>query len=415
MVIEKWEANFILIACPNSAKQDPWAQELARFCPWLKVVVVGNGATAYSAAMEQAHAYARAAVPFAMICHYEALWRIEGENKRGWLKLGCWDLLICDEAHMLKNRKAKFVAALRRMKAVGRLNLSGSVMSGAAEDLFVPWQMFQPKRYRSQWRDWNDPFLDVVEGDFGKVVVGPRLHRLADFRAALGECLTVRLAKDHLDIPAAHVVRHACRLLPAQKAVYHKVADDLLAELPDGSELATVDGAPLVSALRRVTGGIPAADGVGLLSGKLDAVMEVLLSAGDSQGVVFTWHKRPLYELQRRLLAAGVPVGIVCGDVAGAQREAAVDLFKRGGTQFLVATIKTLSAAVNLQNAGLVCMVEHSYDPVDNEQAIGRVVRQGQTAHASVHHFAVEDSVDDLQVLPVAVTKAELRRLVLGS
>lgn len=414
MIIDGWDANFVFIACPNSAKRDPWVDGLTRFCPWLQPVVVGNNAKARSRALDEAAERMDAGEPTALICHYEAIGLIEGSNKRGWNRLGRWDLKVCDEAHTLKSRAAKRTAAFRRLQSVGTLLLSGSVMSGAAESLFVPFQVMQPKRYRSQWRDWNDRFLEVVDGDFGQIVIGPKLHRLAEFRGELSESLVVRLAADHLDIPKPHVKDHHVTLTPLQARVYREVADDLMADLPDGDVIATTDGAPLVTALRRVTACVP--DGKGSYeSAKLDRCMELIEAAGDSQIVVFTWHKEPGYALIDRLAAAGIGAGLVNGDRSQAARAETVGLFKRGGLRVLVATMATLSMAANLQNASVVITLEESFDPIDNEQAIGRVVRQGQTVHASVHHIRALDSVDDLHVLPAGMAKTELRRLILGA
>lgn len=442
MIVDGWDANFVFVACPNSAKMKPWAKELARFCPWLKVFVVGNTPASRKAALDGAHARMQAGVPTALICHYQAIPLIEGANKRGWLRFGQWDLIICDEAHLLLNRTAKFTAAVRRLQRAGILFLSGSVMSGAAEKLFVPWQIAQPKRYRSQWRDWNDRFMESMTDDYGaRKIIGPALHRLPEFRAELGEILTVRLAKDYLDVPEANRVDRDLAMHPEQRRIYHQVADELFAELPDGGVIATIDGAPLRSALRRVTAGVgkPCAccngigrdadmdgqdtgrcvlcDGVGhggLLSAKHDAAMEDIVNAGDSQIVMFGWHKKTVRELHRRCLAAGISCGVIDGDVSNAERERIIDLFERGGYRVLAATIATLGTAANLQMASVVGMLEESDDPVDNEQAIGRVVRQGQRAHATVYRYRIADSVDDLSVSSNACSKSELRSLLLG-
>lgn len=441
MVIDGWQANYVFVACPNSAKMKPWAKELARFCPWLEVVVVGNSAATRTAALRTAQEHVDSGTPFALICHYQAIPLIEGPNKRGWAKLGTWDLLISDEAHLYKNRTAKFVGACRRLKAIGRLDLSGSVMSGRAEDLFVPYQMHMPQRYRSQWRDWNDRFMECVTDDYGvKNIIGPMVHRLPEFRAELGEILTVRLAKDYLSVPEARVVERDLTMRPEQGRAYRELADELLAKMPDDSTVATIDGAPLRTALRRVTAGVPlpcpackgtgtiwerreqrrrcsrcAGDGGGLLSAKHDAAMEDILNAGDSQIVMFGWHKKTVRELQRRCLDVHVPCGVIDGDVSGAERERTIALFERGGYRVLAATIATLSTAANLQFASVVGMLEESDDPVDNEQAIGRVVRQGQLAHATVYNYRIGASVDTMSVQANYSSKAELRKLVLGA
>ena len=417
MVAEGWGANFVLIVCPNSAKRDPWVEHLEMLTPWLKPLVVGNTPATRASALDEAHERLNAGEPTALICHYEAVPLIEkmgAKTVSGWRRFGRWDLLILDEAHLLKSRTAQRTAAIRRLSRVGTLMLSGSVMSGKAEDLFVPLQILQPKRYRSQWRDWNDPYLETIEDDYGNLqIVGPKLHRLTAMRAELGEVLVVRKAKDHLKVPAP--IEHDLHvdLYPEQRRVYHELADDLMAELPSGDTVYTVDGAPLMTALRRVTAGIAQEDG-SLLSRKIDRAMELIESGGDSQMLVFGWHKATVEELQRRCREKGIGCGLVNGDVPRAAREEAIDLHKRGGYRILAATISTLSTAANMQHCSAVIFLEESYDPVDNAQAVARVVRQGQPAHVNVYRIRARNTVDDLRVLPAAISKDAMRKLILG-
>lgn len=408
MVIDAFDANFNLIVCPNSAKAQ-WRRMLTGYCPWLDVVVIGNGAAARQSALEQARELASIDAPFALICHYEAVPLIEGANKRGWLSLGQWDLVVLDEAHQLKGRSAKRTAAIRRLKRAGVLMLSGSVMSGNPETLFVPLQILRPSKYRSKHRDWIAPYLQTVHNGFATEVVGVRPDRLEAMRAELGEVLVVRRAADHLDIPEPHVSNHDVLLHPEQRRVYDELARRLMAELPDGDIVSAIDGATLMSALRQVTGG------AGFdRSAKHDRAMEIILNAADTQLLVFTWHKAPGRELVRLCEEAGVPAGLVNGDVSAVARERVVQDFKDGKVRVLCATLSTLGVAANLQNAGAVVFLEESYDPIDNEQAVGRVVRQGQQVHASVHWIRAEGTVDG-RVLTKATTKQALRRLVLGA
>lgn len=425
MIIDGWPANFVFVACPSEAKFDPWVEHLERFCPWLHLVVIGHTAKDRAAALDDAKAHMDAGEPTAVICHFAAIPLIEGANKRGWLPLGRFDLLIVDEAHLLKGRAGKdskgnrhrtsaTVASLMRLKTVGHLLLSGSVMSGDASDLFQPWKLMERKRYRSQWRDWNDRFMEVIDGDYGQIVVGPSIPALGRFKAELGEKLVVREARDYLHLPEPRVKQYALKMTPEQRKAYHSLFDDYYAELPDGNIMEVEQGPALFTGLRRLTGGVPMPDGK-WSSAKLDAALRIVRDAGDSQIVVFSWHKALIEEFQRQCHVANVSCGLINGNVPQNDRRPILDLFKAGGYRVLAATIKTMSTAVNLQNASVVIMLEESYDPEDNKQAIARVHRQGQPASVSVHRLRCENTVDDLEVLPAFTTKAEIRRLVLGS
>lgn len=413
MVADAWGANFIVAVCPNSAKTRTW-KPAAALMPWVgEPIVVGNSAKTRESAVRAAQIRMDAGTPTLLIVHYQALGLLD------WAPLGTWDLIIFDEAHILKNPKAGFVKAALKVPTVSRLLLSGSVLDGDVEDLFIPMKALRPARYRRRWADWNDRFVDYAEGDFGRISLGARPYRIPELREELGSVLTIRRARDELDIPEPHVQRIALPMLAVQAKAYKELREKLFAELPDGDIIAANQGASLISALRRVAAGVPIEDGYA--SAKLDFIAETVTDGATTpvpgvggrpmQTVVFFWHKEPANQLAQRL---GTLAAIVHGDVPNARREAALEDFAAGRVRVLIATMATLSESVNLQNAGRVILAEHSWKPLHNEQSVDRVVRQGQTCHASVIHLTSEGTVDEINVLPVIKSKTLLRQLVIG-
>lgn len=430
MVADAYDANFILVVCPNSAKLRTWARA-AELLPWIEqVFVIGNTKKQRDTAMAGAAAAMDAGTPTMVIAHFEAFGSRKGERtkRNGEVEevrvplldfgpLGVLDLKIIDEAHRMKNPKAGFVQGLGRVHACSTLLLSGSVLDGDVEDLFLPAKTVRPKRYTRRWADWNDRFVDYAEGDFGKISLGARPHRLPELRAELGEWLTIRRASDELDIPAPHIDRVSLPMLPAQRKVYEQLVEELFAELPDGDIVTATAGAALLQKLRVVTGGVPLPGG-GVASSKLDYIEELVggakgLGVGGRpmQSVVFFWHRDPADQLAARL---GEQAVVVHGGVSNKRREERVEQFATGARRVLVATFATLSESVNLQMAGRVVLGEHSWKPLHNDQAIDRVVRQGQKAHAHVVHVTNSDTVDEVRVLPVVFSKEILRKLVIG-
>ncbi len=150
-----------------------------------------------------------------------------------------------------------------------------------------------------------------------------------------------------------------------------------------------------------------------LESAKIDKALDILDGARASQSVVFTWHRATAAETVRRCHDAGITVAPITGNESLAVRAASIEAFQRGELQVLVATIATLGVAANLQCAGQVVFIEESYSAEDNRQARDRVVRQGQTGTVCVHYIRAAGTADE-QVLASAVSKSELRRLVLG-
>jgi hypothetical protein len=417
MVMDGWDCNFVLIACPNSVKADPWLKDLPVYCPWLEPVVIGNSAKDRRAKFKYAKERMDAGEPTAVICHYEALalvGRMDRKAGTTWDKLGKFDLRIADEAHRLKNEKTAFTRAFRKIKAVGTLLLSGTCTDGEFEELFVPMQLMQPRRYTRRWDGgWNDKYGDYVDGDHGQLALGVKPHRLEELRTELSEVLVVRRAKDELDIPAPHVADISVEMRPEQRAVYDALLEDLFAELPDGEFVATTKGAGLVQALRTVTGGVPLPDG-GFASAKLDRLVDRYADIGKQQAVVFAWHRELAERAAARLQGAGHSAEFVHGGTSDKRLEGLVRAFHAGDLRIVVATIKKLGIGVNLQEAERVSFLENSWEPRDNEQARDRVVRQGQTAHVLHENYTCTGTADELRVLPRLLTKQLLRQLLVG-
>ncbi len=417
MVMDAWDVNFALIACPNGIKLDPWMKDLPVYCPWMEPVIIGNTAATRRSSFDYARARMDAGEPTAVICHYEALalvGKLDRKDGTTWRKLGRFDLKVADEAHRLKNEKTAVVRAFKKIDGVGTLLMSGSCTDGEFEDLFVPKQLMQPRRYTKRWEGgWNDKYGDYVEGDHGQLNLGVKPHRLEELRAEIGEDLVVRRAADELNIPDPHVHTIDCPLNPDQRKVYDGLVDDLFAQLPSGDYVVATTGASLVNALRQVTAGVEKKGG-GVSCSKLERLCERYADIGKQQRVVFCWHKAAAERAAAALCAMGLEAVYVHGGITGARREERVAAFMERRAQVIVATMGTLGVGVNLQQAGGVSFLEKSYRPLDNEQARDRVVRQGQLTHALVEYYQSPDTVDTLQVEPVLTSKTLLRQLLVG-
>ena len=72
------------------------------------------------------------------IIHYEALALID------WKKIPEWGMVVADEAHRLKNGKAKQTRAIKKIPTQRKLALSGTIIANHAEELFSPLQWLLP-------------------------------------------------------------------------------------------------------------------------------------------------------------------------------------------------------------------------------------------------------------------------------
>ena len=114
---------------------------------------------------------------------------------------------------------------------------------------------------------------------------------------------------------------------------------------------------------------------------KLDALVQVIKVREISQALVFTRTKIAADKLGRRLQKRGIQTGIIHGDKAQVERFAALDGFKQGKVQLLVATD---IAARGLDIVELPCVVNYElpYAPEDYIHRIGRTGRAGASGLA---------------------------------
>ena len=403
----------ILIVAPNSAKGTVWYPEVEKFFGNTHhIKLLPNNKTKRERAIREVEDWKDdGEYPVVLIVHYEALKIIAGKNKRGWEKLGKWKLIVCDEVHRIKNLRAQMTKALKKIQGHYKLGLSGSIIQNSVEELFSPLQWLFPQQYKSKWRDWNDRFLDYVEGGYAKVFVGIRPECLHQLRAELGVFMVYRRKEDELDMPERVDEDVKVELTIGQKKAYDELVAGCITKLDDETFVVADEGLPMLSKLRQIATGLDLLGGVAD-SSKLDYATELIADNEDEQFVVFSWYKAACEALAERLPDGEATT--VHGDVRQDVRDERIEAFKAGQHRILICTIATMGESQNFQNANNVIFLDRSWNPSDNTQAEDRVYRLGQDRKVTITHLIAKDTVDERRVSPVTLTKSVLRQILLG-
>jgi ATP-dependent RNA helicase RhlE len=124
-----------------------------------------------------------------------------------------------------------------------------------------------------------------------------------------------------------------------------------------------------------------------LLRGQADA-------AGQKLTIVFSRTKHGANKLAKSLCAAGFGADAIHGNKSQAQREKALDRFKRGLTPVLVAT-DVAARGVDVKDVGLVVNFDLPNEPEAYVHRIGRTARAGAEGRAV--SFCSEDELDFLR------------------
>lgn len=303
------------------------------------------------------------------------------------------ELLIVDEAHYVKNPKAKRTQAVME---VGRRTrycfmLSGTPMPNDAGELFVPLQLLRPDII--PWEYWG--FFRHFNKTY-QTPYGPRAYALRN-REELGELirqvmLRRSLGQVALDLPPLRIDLHR---LPRADKIAREDIEEAVENYRAEENRADTNG----SRLRRLLGGIKGPMIASLIS-------EELAADEYQQVVVMAYHHDTLNLFRERLAKFGV-AGFD-GSTPQAHREAEIERFNQNPeNRVFVAQQGAAGVAINLQAAHEIVLAEPDWNADANRQAIKRLHRIGQTEPVRARVFAVSGSLDE-GIMEAIVKKARM-------
>lgn len=327
-----------------------------------------------------------------------------------------WDTVLLDEAHYVKNRKAKWTRAIRRLRTDRLYLATGTPLPNWAHELYVIASLIRPgdPAFRSYWR-WIAEWFDTWEPGWGGVKVGDlRADRTwPEFRAAnLGDNYLARKRDDiRLDLPPMTVQTIEVGMGRAQRRAYDDLRRDFLALISEtGEEVVAWGHGSLVVKLLKVSTALEAEVGL-RSSGKMDALADLLRER--TRPTLVLCHFRSVAARCAEVAASvGLRALVLTGATPPHLRGRVVEQFQGGGADVLVGTLQVLGEGLTLTAADTCIFVERSWRPSLNEQASRRVHRIGQVRPVTVIHLVTERSIDQGMVgLLQAKTDQQIRAL----
>ena len=280
-------------------------------------------------------------------------------------------LLVVDEAHYVKNPRARRTGAVRDFIefAERTLFLTGTPMENRVDEFRTLVSHLQPKVAAK---------VSSLDG----------LAGAATFRAAVAPVYLRRNQTDVLqELPPRIETEEWVGFVGADFAAYRNaVAERNFMAMRQAAYLpGTTSG-----------------------SEKLARLVEIVEEAmsNDRKVVVFSFFRRVLDVIADVLGDAAM--GPLTGSVTPTKRQKLVDEFTAAPTaRVLVSQIEAGGIGLNIQTASVVLLTEPQWKPSSEEQAIARCHRMGQARPVDVHRLLAEDSVDQ-RMLEILATKAAL-------
>lgn len=372
----------VLVVCPASLKLN-WLREAERWlCGERSVGVAGKTFP------EDADV---------VIINYDILAKWAAE-------LRCtWDVLIVDECHYVKNKKAKRSKRLYALEARRRLFLTGTPVLNRPAELWAAVSYLAPEEFPSFWafaKRYCKPQKGRYGWDFGGAA------NLAELHDRLCGTIMIRRTKadvlDDLPPKRRQVLElasdHLAGLIRVEDSAWREHEKRLarlrrLTRAPRGREVSEEE-------LRRLREGVNASFGElaklrqATALAKVPLVVDHLRNILDDvqKVVVFAHHRAVIAELAAPFEEAAVTLTGTDGVEA---RQAAVDRFQEDDScRVFVGSIMAAGLGLTLTAASHVVFAELTWVPAHLTQAEDRTHRIGQSSSVLVQHLVLQDSLD---------------------
>jgi SWI/SNF-related matrix-associated actin-dependent regulator 1 of chromatin subfamily A len=315
-----------------------------------------------------------------------------------------WDLVIVDESHFIKEPEAAITQRIYGKKGIVRVSdrlwcASGTPAPNHAGELWP--LLFTFGRTNLPYEDFIDQFCETRPTFYGGrrevKVCGTKKDKIPEIKALLSPVMIRRRKQDvlkDLKIPTFETLTVEGTSLPEVLEMDRMVLNRENSMLNEsiavaGDQLAYVleKIGKSVSTLRRYTG---------LMKTKnvCEIVKSELSSNAYQKIVIFAYHTEVIANVKRELEEFGAVV--VNGKVSDKDRQTAIDSFQNDPkTRVFIGNVKSAGTAITLTASQEVLLLEQSWVPGENSQAIDRCYRRGQAGTVRVRVATLFDSLDE--------------------
>lgn len=404
-------ARNILVLVPASVRVN-WLREFDKFSPMDRPGVA---------------VFTRKTAPGAdgvTVCSYDML---SDKAVRKSLSARQWDVLILDEAHMLKTRSAGRTKAVygRKGDGVGGLTgcatfvwrLSGTPAPNHVDELWT--HLRSAGLYDRSYYDFVDEFCTGFTSDYGFRITGTK-H--ADHLKALLQPFMLRRKKDDVipQLPPIEFEHHVIEPSLVDEELYFPDTmfngnAELRADLAKQNALITDAKARGDDALESLRALAPSAGtlrkyvGLSKVPGYLAVIKPELKARKYDKLVIGAWHTDLIEWLRRDLREFGAVT--LFGGTPAERRQAVLDKFKSNRACRVLIVQVRVAIGFNATAAYRVDILEPSWVPAENKQCIDRVHRIGQTGAVTARFFGCGRSVDADITLALANKARELAKV----
>jgi SNF2 family DNA or RNA helicase len=370
-VVRDW-CRTCLVVAPVTLKQN-WGDEIEKYTRFPFVILDGTPSERMKLLMQ----YVSIEGPKILIVNYEQV----TAHKEMLNKLG-FDVCIFDEAHYLKNPKAKRTKACLELQSNRSFLLTGTPMLNHVNDLWPLLHRIDPVLWPDFYRFVNR--YCVFGGYKNKQIIGVKNEK--DLTEKLKVYMLRRLKQDVLDLPDIQIIERRVDLHPEQRKIYDQMYEEMRHPQVDEDEDKEIENVlTRFLRLKQVCGTTFPFTGEDI-SSKLD------LAVTDTQELVENGHRVVVFTQFRDVLACykdrlgdGQPVFTIHGNVPAGDRQGVVKQWTQTAQPgVIVCMLQVAGVGLNMVASRHALVLDKLFVPGLNRQAIDRLHRIGQDSTQSV-------------------------------
>jgi superfamily II DNA or RNA helicase len=298
-------------------------------------------------------------------------------------------LLVLDEAHKLGNQRTRSFKAVETYPCIRRIALTGTPISNHLSEYYTILFLVAPTLLEEEaiadFASFRRRFIRPIQQGQTRdatpeqaKLMRQHIHVLRTKMDSVMQRKTAALLVHALPPKTEYVLRYP--LSPPYRAMYDACTDECF------------------EAWQHLVTRFSVVDKVRLAMALLDA-----FQAHQVHAIVFSQRKEPL----QQLFSARNDGFLYCGAVSEANRQKAIHAFQAGQYRNMYMTTQCGSLGLTLTRATAIILLDCSWNPSTDTQAVFRAYRYGQTSPVNVYRLIAMDTIEDY-CYRLQVTKATL-------
>ncbi|MDP2237244.1 MAG: DEAD/DEAH box helicase [Bacteroidales bacterium] len=396
LLLHKASLGASMVVCPASVLPN-WLAELNRFAPVLRPVILGNNGREQT--ISSLDAFDVLITTYGLLQSEEEL---IGEFE--------WNVVILDEAHVIKNHQTKTFVAASKLKAGSRIALTGTPIQNRMDELWSIFSFINPgllgnlKSFNSRFAQPAAANTDSSQKSILKRIISPFILR--------------RLKQNVLDeLPPKTEIVLSVELSDLEQGFYEALRQQAIENIKSDDQpgIALIKALAEITRLRLASCNVQLVDkSLQIPSSKLSVFLELIseLSANKHRALVFSQFTSHLSLVKEALDRKKIDYLYLDGSTPIKQRGKLVKDFQQGQIPLFLISLKAGGLGLNLTAADFVIHLDPWWNPAVEDQATDRAHRIGQNRPVTVYRIVAKNTIEE-KIIQLHNTKREMAESIL--